>query len=142
MTRRQRFLLILPLALAGMPAWATEPTQGYYAGEAILYPYKPVYCDADPLMTIRSACYGLHGDLIDLPKSAPLPHGYRWCEWADDSDPKATAPAGPGWVSITGEGWYQWEPRDVPADKQRFYGAKVCYLEDRGTSKNIGEKKE
>jgi hypothetical protein len=137
-----KIALVLMLCMVFSVAQAAEPTQGYYAGLSIFYPYKPVYCDQDELGTGRGgACYGSLGDLLALPKSAPLPYNEKWCKWVDRDDPASKVDLGNGWASITGEGWYQWDPRLVPEDKQSIYGARVCYFEDRGTAKNINDLK-
>lgn len=120
-------------------AQLSAPTQGYYAGLSTLYPYKPVYCDSDEMIGKPGACYGSHGDLVDLPKSAPLPITEKWCVWADNS--VGFKPIGNGWAAATGDGWYQWKPRIVPTEKQKYYGDRVCYWEDRGEPKNINDLK-
>lgn len=131
-----RFTIFLIAMTLSASANAGEPTQGYYQGLSILYPYKPVYCDNSDG---KGPCYGSPGDLVALPKSAPLPISHTWCEWADNDDPKSKVDLG-GWAGLTGEGWYQWKPRDVPVDKQKYLGvAKVCFLEDRGAPKNIND---
>ena len=112
-------------------ALAASPNQGYYAGLSTLYPYKPVYCDKDPTKTLKTPCYGSPGDLVALPKSAPLPVGMKWCEFADIRARMVS--------KNMLDTWYQWNPRTVPADKQQYYGERLCYLEDRGKPKNINE---
>jgi hypothetical protein len=137
MTRAVLLMVAGAFLLCSSAGWTREPNQGYYQGLSIFYPYKPVYCDA---ADGPSACYRSPGELVTLPKSAPLPAGHRWCEWADSDDPSSYVPIGNGMVSLTGLGWYQWEARDVPLEKQKYIGsAKVCYLEDRGPSKNIND---
>lgn len=92
---------------------------GFYSGQAILYPYDPVYCDKDG----GGLCYGVY---IYTPKSAPLPPTEKHCEWADLDLP------GP-------KNWFQWEPRTVSAERQKYLGQRVCYLEDRGPPRDIND---
>jgi hypothetical protein len=97
---------------------------GYYSGSATLYPYDPVYCDKDG----GGPCYGVY---MYLPKSAPLPITETWCKWADiEAEMKAQ--------SLTNN-WYWWKPRIVAADQQKYLGARVCYLEDKGEPRNIND---
>jgi hypothetical protein len=90
---------------------------GFYSGPATLYPYDPVYCDKDG----GGPCYGVY---MYLPKSAPLPPKETWCKWADIS-------------GDMGNGWYWWKPRTVAADRQKYLGERVCYLEDKGDPHSI-----
>jgi hypothetical protein len=113
---------------------ATEPNGGYYEGLAIFYPYDPVFCDKNS--GLGGPCFGMPGSGTFLPKSAPLPPGHKHCEWADIKDPKSKVNLGNGLVGMTGEGWYQWEPRTITLYKK---DASVCYLEDRGSPRNIND---
>lgn len=124
-------LLWLPFSPAVQGA---EPNGGYYQGLETLYPYTPVFCDQN--RGTGSACFGMPGSHLFLPRSAPLPPAYKHCRWADHDAPNARINLGNGWAGVTGEGWYQWEPRTI-----QLYGAdaKVCYLEDRGDSRNIND---
>jgi len=94
---------------------------GFYCGLSILYPYVPVYCPADSCM---GDCRGVY---LYNAKSAPLPDGHEWCEWADSSDRDPN------------NNWYQWKPRIIAPDRQKYLGRRVCYLEDRGRPMNINE---
>ena len=112
--------------------------EGYYSGSSTIYPYDPVYCERDDG---NGACYGARGSLGNLPLSAPLPPGNKWCEWADNA--AGIKPVGNGWAIVTGEGWYQWAPREVPKQLQPFIAdTRICYFADRGKPININDLKQ
>lgn len=117
-----RIIAVLITALPIVDISADSSNQGYWAGNAILYPYKPVYCGKDPLVDKASPCYGSPGDQYLLPKSAPLPPTEEQCKYVEGVN-----------------NWYKWKPRTVPKEKQKFYGYRICYLEDRGEPKDIND---
>lgn len=127
-------VVMLPATVA--MAQLNTPNEGYYQGQSTLYPYDWVFTASEDG---HSQGYGAIGEMLGLPKSAPLPPGQRWCKWADITDPKRLVPDGQGWVSMTGEGWYQWEPRIMPPERAKYLGERVCYFEDRGVAKNIND---
>jgi hypothetical protein len=115
--------ILVPLAASPTQA-AGELHLGYYAGSQMFYPYDPVYCEHDD----KGPCYGVH---IYVPKSAPLPAHRKWCRWADI----AAQMSHPGIDS----NWYQRKPRIVAAERQKYLGERVCYLEDKGEPKKLEE---
>jgi len=94
---------------------------GYYCGPAIAYPYDPVYCVTD---NCGGGCYGL---LLSVPRSALLPAYEKYCEWADLESTDLS------------RNWYQWEPRTVAPDQQKYLGVRICYLDDKGSPKTLQE---
>ena len=111
------FLVIFLTMGSVLPLQALE--MGFYAGLSSLYPYDPVYCKEDG----DGACFGF---FIYTSKSAPLPPTEKHCLWSDLSAPSPN-------------NWYQWEPRVVPKDKQKYLGNRVCYLEDKGLPHDIND---
>ncbi len=98
--------------------WTNRPNVGYYHGLSILYPYVPVYCpSAEPA---SGQCYS-YGDLYILPKSSPLPPGYKYCTYAAHGD-----------LNL----WFYWKPRMVELYEGRY---PVCFFEDRGEPRDMPE---
>lgn len=96
---------------------------GFYSGSGTLYPYDPVYCDQDG----GGPCYGV---MIYLPKSAPLPKTETWCQWVDiEAQMK----------NIYGDNWYWWKPRIMTDERKKYLGDRVCYLEDKGSPRNLND---
>jgi len=109
--------------LSAVSASAQTPNIGYYAGEAMFYPYDRVYCPTD---TGTGSCYGV-SNLNNLPESAPLPQTEAKCRWVDITRPMNSAQ------------WYQWAPRTVSPDRSKYLGDRVCYFADRGRPKKLDE---
>lgn len=112
-------LTLAALLLAGTARAESRPTtpnEGYYRGLSTLYPYRPVYCPNDK--SPEGQCFGGYGDMIGLPKSAPLPETASKCIWYDPS--------------VSSFVRYEWEPRKTPDDDVQYVGHRLCYFEDKG----------
>src|SRR5258708_1742386 len=94
---------------------------GFYCGLSILYPYAPVYC---PQESCIGDCRGVY---LYQSKSAPLSSHRKWCEGVDPNSKDLL------------NNWYQWAPRIMSPDREKYLGARICFWEDRGQPHNLND---
>lgn len=99
--------LLMMTSVAG-----AQMQMGFYCGQGILYPYPAVYC---PQENCLGDCRSV---FLFMSKSAPLPATERLCTAAVDQ-----------------HHWYQWTPRMVASERQKYIGPQICVFEDRGAPK-------